>query len=75
MIAWDNMRTIARASGTVNRTDRTFSMSATALSEAASKATIRGHFDEKGWAIAKIDGPNMTCEAVIVPTDPTPAAR
>ncbi len=76
MIAWDNMQTIARASGTVNRKDHTFSMIATALGGSTRKATIQGRFDEQGSATAKIVGPHMTCDAVILPFNPTqPTAR
>jgi hypothetical protein len=76
MISWDGMKTMARATGSVNMQHRTFTMIATEMGGAARRAKIDGRLRDDGWIVANIEGPNVTCNAVVVPiySDP-PAAK
>lgn len=67
MIAWDGMKTMARAIGTINQENRTFSMIAKEISGPARTATIDGPINDDGWITAKIKGPQVTCNALVVP--------
>jgi len=66
MIAWDDMKAMARATGTVNRQSNTFTMKAVEIGGQARTATVEGQIEENGTIIANIKGPNVTCDSVIV---------
>jgi hypothetical protein len=76
MISWNGMKTMARATGSVNKQHHTFTMIATEMGGEARRARIDGRLRDDGWIVANIEGPNVTCKAVIVPiyADP-PAAK
>ena len=74
MISWDGMRTMARATGSVNKQHRTFTMIATEMGGSARRAKIDGRLRDDGWIVANIAGPNVTCNAVIVPIYADPPA-
>jgi hypothetical protein len=67
MIAWDDMKTMARATGRINQENRTFSMIAKEIGGQTRTATIDGQIEDNGWITAKIKGPQGTCNALVVP--------
>ena len=68
MISWNGMKTMARATGTVNQRSHTFTMIAKEMEGQARSAKVRGQIREDGLLIAHIEGPRGTCDAVIVPS-------
>jgi hypothetical protein len=66
MIAWNDMKSMARASGTVNPTAKTFQMTAKEVGPPGRTATITGSVRADGWLIANIKGPNVNCQNVAV---------
>ena len=66
MISWDNMKSMAHATGTVNPTARTFSMHAQEVGGQGRSATIDGTVNQNGWLTANIKGPNVACTGVSV---------
>ena len=69
MISWDGMKTMARATGTIDRRSHTFTMIAKEMEGQARSAKVKGQIREDGLLIAHIEGPRGTCDAVIVPSD------
>ena len=67
MIAWNNMQAMAKATGTVDRKNRTFSVIATELGGQGRRAAIDGTIRSDGWLVANIRGEQMNCSAVVVP--------
>lgn len=67
MISWDDMKAMARASGSVNMQARTFQMTATEVGGQNRTATIDGTVRQDGWLIASIKGKNVNCQGVNVP--------
>ena len=61
MLAWDDMKAVARASGTVNPTARTFAMQVQEVGGQGRAATIDGTVGTDGWMTANIHGPNFSC--------------
>jgi hypothetical protein len=72
MIAWNNMQQMARATGTVNMANRTFSMNAVEVGGQGRTATVTGTVRQDGWLVANINGPNVACTGVTVPWGVTP---
>jgi hypothetical protein len=72
MISWDNMQTMARATGKVNRRTNTFSMTAVEMGGQARTAKIAGKIEGNGMLVASIEGPNVSCYSVIVRAFPAP---
>ena len=66
LIAWNDMNTISRATGRVDRQNHTFSMTAVEMGAPARKATVDGQIGDNGTITANIKGPNVTCNSVIV---------
>lgn len=66
MIAWNDMKTMARASGKVDRKNHTFAVTAVVLGGEAQTATVSGTIRNDGTLIANIRGPNVTCNSVVV---------
>lgn len=66
MIAWDNMKSMAHATGTVNPTAKTFEMSAKEVGGKGRTATITGSVRADGWLVANINGPGVKCQSVTV---------
>ena len=73
MISWDAMKSMARASGSVNAQARTFSMQAREVGGQGRTATVDGTLRGDGYLLANIKGPNVTCANVAVPWFVTPA--
>lgn len=67
MIAWDDMKAIARVSGTVNMSAKTFEMTAKETGGQGRTATINGTVRSDGWLVANIKGPNVNCQGINVP--------
>lgn len=66
MIAWNDMKTMVRATGRVNRQSNTFSMKATEIGGQARIATVDGQINDNGTVTANIKGPKVTCKSVII---------
>ena len=66
MVAWDNMRTMARATGRVNRKAGTFQMTVVELGGRGRTAAVEGTIGVDGTATATIKGPAVSCESVTV---------
>jgi hypothetical protein len=66
MVAWNNMKSMAHASGTLNPTAKTFQMTAKEVGGAGRTATITGSVRPDGWLVANIKGPNVNCQNVAV---------
>jgi hypothetical protein len=66
MVAWDNMRTMARATGSVNRKDSTFRMTVVELGGRGRTATVAGTIGGDGTATANIKGPAVSCDSVAI---------
>ena len=68
MISWDNMASLARASGRVNTQTNTFQMTAREVGGRGRTATIDGTVNPStGWLTANIRGANVTCLGINVP--------
>jgi hypothetical protein len=74
MISWDNMKSMAHATGTVNLTARTFTMQAQEEGGQRRSATIDGTVGQNGWLRANVKGQNVTCTGVNVPWYTAPPA-
>ncbi len=66
MISWDQMQHMAKASGTVNLTAKTFQMTAKEVGGRGRTANITGNVTSDGWLVANISGPNVNCRQVEV---------
>lgn len=73
MIAWDDMKSMAYATGGFDVKTRTFKMSAQEIRGSGRTATVDGTIRQDGWLIANIHGPNVTCVGVAVPWYTPPA--
>jgi hypothetical protein len=67
LIAWDNLKSIAKATGRVDRQNRTFSMTAVVIGAEERKAAIDGQVRKDGWLIANVRGDHINCSAIAVP--------
>jgi hypothetical protein len=67
MIGWDNMKHIARVSGTLNPNTRFFEMTATEVGGEARTAKIDGQLRLDGWLTANITGEGVICKSVTIP--------
>jgi len=72
MIAWDDMKTMTKAFGRVDRPHHTFSMIATEIQGQKRTATVEGKVESDGRIVANIKGPNVTCTAIAVPISKAP---
>jgi hypothetical protein len=67
MIAWDDMKSIAHASGKVNMSSKTFEMTAKEVGGKGATATIDGKLRSDGWLVANIKGPSVNCQGINIP--------
>jgi hypothetical protein len=72
MIAWNNMQSMAHATGSVNPQTRTFQMTAQEVGGRGRTATINGTVRTDGYLVANISGPNVNCQGVTVPWSAPP---
>ena len=56
VVSWNNMQSLARVSGTLNETARTFQMNAQEQGGQGRTATINGSVESNGYLVASIDG-------------------
>jgi hypothetical protein len=73
MISWDGMKSMARATGMVNRTSKTFAMAAKEMGGQGRMATITGEVRADGWLVANVKGPKVDCKGIVVPWYTPPA--
>lgn len=67
MIAWNDMRSMAHAVGSLNSQSRTFQMTAQEVGGQGRTATVSGMVRSDGYLVANISGPTVNCQGVIVP--------
>jgi len=67
MIAWNDMKMMTRAAGTVDRPHHRFTMAATEIGGQGRTATIEGKARDDGRLVASIKGPSIACTVVAVP--------
>jgi hypothetical protein len=67
MIAWDDMKMMARASGSLDMSARTFKLEAKEVGGQGKTAMIDGTVRQDGWFIAHIAGSGVECREVKVP--------
>jgi hypothetical protein len=76
MISWDDMKSLAYATGTYNAPQAgvgTFTMSAHESGGQGRTATIDGQVRKDGWLVVNISGPNVTCLGIAVPMVQAPS--
>jgi hypothetical protein len=66
MISLDNLKTMGRATGTVDRRSNTFSMTVVEMGGRDRRVRVTGRIAESGMLIANIEGPNVSCYSVVV---------
>jgi hypothetical protein len=66
MIAWDDMKAMARAAGIIDRNSQTFTMTAVEIGGQARTIKVDGTINNNGTVIANIKGPNVICNSVVV---------
>src|ERR1700722_1280519 len=66
IIAWNNMKDMAHATGTLNPTAKTFQMTAKEAGGQGRTATITGSVQSNGYLVANIKGPSVNCQNVTV---------
>jgi len=71
MIAWDDMKAMARASGTASAGK--VQMTATEVGGQNRTANISGTVRPDGWLTVNITGPNVSCQNINVPFYTPPA--
>jgi hypothetical protein len=67
MIAWNNMQSMAHATGTVNTQSRTFQMTAHEVGGRGRTATVSGTIRPDGYLVANVSGPNIDCQNITIP--------
>lgn len=72
-IAWDNMKSIAYATGGIDIAKRTFKLSAQEIRGSGRTATVDGQLRQDGWLIANIHAPHVTCLNIAIPWYTPPA--
>ena len=74
IIAWDNMRSIARVRGNI-ALDRSFEMSAIEMGGAQRRAVITGHVLPDGKMTADLKAPKIECHGIVATVwQPSPPA-
>jgi len=64
MIAWDDMKAVAKATGTVNAGK--VQMTATEVGGQGRTATVDGTLNSSGWFVVNIAGPNVSCHGITI---------
>jgi hypothetical protein len=67
MIAWNDMKSMAKATGSINAQAKTFQMTATEVGGQAATANIDGSLRSDGYLVANVHAPNVTCTGIVVP--------
>ena len=67
-IAWNNMQSLARATGTLNRQAGTFEMTAREVGGQDRTVTVTGTVSPtSGWLTADVQGQDVSCRGIKVP--------
>ncbi len=72
MIAWNNMESMAKATGTVRAGQ--VQMTAKEVGGQARTATITGTMQSSGWLVVNIAGPSIDCKGISIPFFVAPPA-
>jgi hypothetical protein len=67
MIAWNDMKQMAHATGSVNMQSRTFQMTAKEVGGRGRTAMVSGTVRQDGYLVANIKGPDVNCQNITVP--------
>jgi hypothetical protein len=67
MIAWNDMKQMAHATGRVNMQSKSFQMTATEVGGRGRTATVSGSVRQDGYLVANIKGPDVNCQNIVVP--------
>lgn len=66
MISWNNMQSMARATGTVDPNNHSFQMTAVEVGGQGRTAQITGQVEPTGVMVADIEGPGVSCKHISV---------
>ena len=66
MIAWDDMKAIAHATGSLDPTARTLSMQVHEVGGQGRSATVDGTVRQDGWLVANVNGQDVACKGITV---------
>lgn len=66
------MKSMAKASGSLNAQARTFEMTAKEVGGQRRTVTVSGTVRADGWLIANVSGPNLNCQGIAVPWSTPP---
>lgn len=72
MIAWNNMQSMAKATGSV--ASGKVNMTATEVGGQGRTATVNGTLRSDGWFTVNISGPNVDCKGINIPYYVAPAS-
>jgi hypothetical protein len=75
MISWDDMKSLARVSGTLRTQTRTFHMTATEVGGAERTAIVDGTVLPDGQLAVEVKGRDIACQNVVVPRYAPPQSR
>jgi hypothetical protein len=76
MIAWNNMQSMARVTGTVNPQTGAFQMTAHEQGGQGRTANVTGTVDRNtGWLNASVQGEGVQCQSIQVPWFTPPPNR
>jgi hypothetical protein len=66
IIAWDDMKAIAHATGSLDPTARTFSMQVHEVGGQGRSATVDGTVRQDGWLVGNVKGQDVACTGITV---------
>ena len=68
VVAWNDMQSLARVNGSLNRGTGAFEMTAQEIGGQGRAAKVSGTVDPgTGWLTADVEGPNVSCRSIKVP--------
>ena len=68
VILWNDMQSLARVNGSLNRGTGAFAMTAQEVGGEGRAANVSGTVDPNtGWLTADVEGPNVSCRSIKVP--------
>ena len=68
VVAWNDMQSLARVNGSLNRSTWAFEMTAQEVGGQGRTAKVIGKVDPgTGWLTADVEGPNVSCRSIQVP--------
>jgi hypothetical protein len=76
MLAWNNMQSMAKVTGSINPSTGKFQMTANEVGGQGRTATITGDVDrDSGWMTASVQGQGVQCQSIKVPWFTPPPNR